>query len=135
MKTTGIWIDRKRAWIMTIDGAEEKFNTVESEIEDYHPAGGYGGKVPYGPQIANPEDKIQNRQDAQLKDFFQDVLKATGTQNRILIEGPADTKVHLSKFIDNEHNFRDCEVVTRDSDKKTENQFKAGIREYFEKPA
>nr|AWJ66212.1 hypothetical protein [uncultured bacterium] len=131
MKGSGIWIDSKKAWIMRLDGEKEHFLIETSGVEDTHPGGGYGGEVPYGPQIASPENKILFRRDLILKKFFDRVIDKVGKPDRILIEGPAEAKLGLFKRVEDNHELNKIEVEVRAADKKTENQFKASVRDYF----
>jgi stalled ribosome rescue protein Dom34 len=131
MEKTGIWIDKRQAWVLRLDGQQEHFEVLQSEVEDFNPAGGYGGKVPYSAQVANPEDKIQNRQEAQLHRFFDQVIDRVKSSSHVLIEGPAEAKTGLYKQIATNNQLKSIIVEARSSDKKTENQFKSGIREFF----
>ncbi|NND94184.1 MAG: hypothetical protein HKN45_04915 [Flavobacteriales bacterium] len=133
MKKAGIWIDSQKAWIYTLENSDEEFEQVISEVEDTRVGGGYGGATPYGPQVANPDDKIMNRRDHQFNRFFENVSNKLKGTNEVLIEGPAEAKIGLMKFIKELSALRDVQLEMRTADKLTENQFRAEVKDYFDK--
>ena len=132
MKKSGIWIDSKKAWISSLENGNEEFVQVTSDVEDTNPGGGYGGAKKYGPQVASPEDKILKRKKQQFKAFYADVVEHVKDVDEVLVEGPAEAKLGMLQFIKEQHGMRDTKVTLRTTDSITENQFKAGVREFFE---
>ncbi len=129
---TGIWIDSKEAWIFTLKNGKEFFSKIISQVEDTHPGGGYGGKVPYGAQVPYPEDKILHRKQNQFRSFFSDIAERIRNSDRVLIEGPAEAKIGLSKFLNKKNiRFKDQSISMRVANRMTENQFKAEVRKHF----
>lgn len=131
MKKTGIWIDSKKAWIYKLDKEKEEFEQIVSEVEDTRASGGYGGAIPYAAQVANPDDKIQNRKNQQFKNFFDEISKKVHDSDEILIEGPAEAKLGLLRFIKEINSMKDVNLEMRNADKRTENQFRAEVKNYF----
>ena len=128
---SGIWIDSRKAWVLTLDGKHEKFSEILSNVEDTHSAGGYGGSIPYGAQVANPEDKIQHRKMQQFQAFYKDVIDHIGASDAILIQGPAEAKQGLHKSIEATNKFRETRVEVQSADSITQNQFMSSVRSHF----
>ncbi len=133
MKKAGIWLDSKEAWIYKLHGQGEEFVQIFSQVEDTKAGGGYGGASPYGPQMAAPDDKILNRRKHQFKQFFDEIREKIEGSNEILIEGPAEAKLGLHRFIEEVASMKNAHLEIRSADKRTDNQFRASIlcRYYF----
>ena len=48
MKKIGIWIDKEKAYILSMDNNTEAFTTVQSNLENYRPVGGARSKTRWG---------------------------------------------------------------------------------------
>ncbi|NNC82866.1 MAG: hypothetical protein HKN79_04750 [Flavobacteriales bacterium] len=131
MKRSGVWIDSKKAWIYSLENESEEFMELESAVEDTNPGGGYGGAKAFNPQVASPENKILHRKKQQFKEFYTDISENIKDCEQVLIEGPAEAKLGLLQFIKDIHGMRDVKVELRNADSMSENQFKAGVRDYY----
>ncbi len=40
MKNIGIWMDKEKAHIVSLDGEQEEFKTIPSELDFFKPSGG-----------------------------------------------------------------------------------------------
>ena len=56
-KQTGIWLDFKNAFIITLENKSVDVKTIDSDIEDYHVKGGARSKQPWGPMDKTSESK------------------------------------------------------------------------------
>jgi hypothetical protein len=66
MKKIGIWLDKEKAYIITLENETEKLNTIMSEVEVFRPKGGSGTRFKGGPQ-----DVVQDRtRKASVKSLF-----------------------------------------------------------------
>ncbi len=124
-----IWIDKRNAWIMKLDGQKEEFDQVESAVEEMKPMGGFRGKTPDQSQGGTPDNKVLNRQTNQFKDFFDKVIAKVDSSESIVIEGPADTKTELVKRLREQKRLDAIEVDVKNADSMTMNQFKAEARQ------
>jgi hypothetical protein len=50
MKNIGIWLDKEKAHIVTIENKKETIETILSEVENFRIHGGSGTRLKGGPQ-------------------------------------------------------------------------------------
>ncbi len=134
MKKTGIWLDKKMAYIISMDGKEiQPVKTVFSKIEDYHVRGGSGTRFKGGPQDVVQDSKYLEREKHQFKIYFKSIARHLVDTDEIVLFGPAEARQKLFKEwqdSDRKLHSRVREVVRADS--MTKNQMKAFVRKYFE---
>lgn len=131
MINTGIWIDRHKAHIFTIEDENEIEQLIESDVEDFNIKGGSRSKTPWGPQDKVSERTYLERRKMQLKNFFHEVIKAINSSDAIAIYGPAETKIHFREEIkkNNKSIYEKIRIV-KTEDSMTENQFKALVKSF-----
>ena len=128
----GIWIDKRVAKILTLNGKED-FKTVQSNIDEFRPKGGSGSKFKGGPQDVVQDSKYLEREKHQYKEYFSDVISRLKKAEEIVIFGPAQTGEKLQKeIINSDHNLAQKVRDVKKADSMTDNQVKALIRGYFE---
>ncbi len=132
METIGIWMDKKKAHIITTGVEGEQLTTIYSEIEDYHIGGGSGTRLKGGPQDVVQDSKYLEREKHQRKGYFKEILSQITKANKIVIFGPAETGEQFYKELNENHkqiSQKVDKVITADS--MTENQMKALVRDYY----
>ena len=133
MKKTGVWMDKKQAYLVTVEQGKTATMTLESDLEFYNPRGGSRSKTRWGPQQVVHDSKYSEREHHQLRAYFDDLAKALNKADAIVLYGPAGTNVQFKKRLDSEYPemaTRVRDVLTADS--MTEGQMQALIRDYFE---
>ncbi len=134
MKKTGIWIDKEKAHIVTIENEREKLTTITSDVENYHVGGGSKSKSPWGPQQVVHDSKYTDREKHQLKNYFNDIIKIIKNADEIVIFGPAKTNVKLEKeIIKNHKSLAEKIKKVEKSDSMTNNQFIALVKDFYKK--
>jgi len=129
----GIWIDHRKAVIVTITDHGEAIDRVESEIERKVrlSGGSRAGKTPYGPQQVSVDGKQEERIKRQLRRYYQEIIHKIGDAKRILILGPGEAKTEFKKELEKSKQLALKKIVTQPADKMTEKQIAAKIRNYF----
>lgn len=131
MINTGIWIDRQKAHIISIEDAHEITQIIESEVEDFNVKGGSRSKTPWGPQEKISESRYLERRKHQLNNYFLRVIEAINTSDCIAIYGPADTKIHFKEAIKkNDKSIFEKIRLVKTEDSMTKNQFKALVKSF-----
>ncbi|NOQ75271.1 MAG: hypothetical protein GQ574_24885 [Crocinitomix sp.] len=126
----GIWLDSEKAVI--IENKKDKLETISSEIEHFHLHGGSKGKTPYGTQDATSETKLLERKKLQTKRYFDKIISRIGTADKIVVFGPAETKLGFQKNIEMNNQIKDKLVgVETVGNKLTENQLKEWVRNFY----
>ena len=132
MKNLGIWIDKEKAHLVTLENETEKFTTIESEVENYHPSGGFGLGYKGSPQDAMAEKKYMEREKHQLKSYFKNIVSEIKEADAIAIFGPAQTGEKFRNELN--ENYKDVSVKVKGihkADSMTDNQIIAWVKDFF----
>ncbi len=132
MKNTGIWLDKEKAIIVTIENEKESINTVLSNIEDYHIHGGSGTRFKGGPQDVVQDSRYLEREKHQLKDYFKSITSGIKKTDALVIFGPAETSGKFSKELQENYKLLSVKIKgIKKADSMTDNQVKAWVRDFF----
>jgi len=129
---TGVWLDKKKAIIVTIHNGKTSVSTLLSNIEDFRIHGGSGTRLKGGPQDVVQDSKYLEREKHQLKRYFEAIILEIQKANAIVLFGPAETCSKLYKYMgkrytDLSENIKD--VVKSDS--MTKPQIKSWVETFF----
>jgi len=90
----GLWIDHRKAVIVTVAGEDEEINQINSNIEKHvRSSGGSRSKTPYGPQDVSAEDIRDRNFLYHLNNYHDKVISSIHAAESILISGQARRKV------------------------------------------
>lgn len=133
-KKTGIWVDHKKAIIVSLNGEKENVIEIESNIENavYHDKEGNKGTFS-GSHHGNSETKFEERKKNQLNDFLKEVIAKIKETDELFVFGPAETKTKLEQKIYSEKSFDISKlksVATADSNMSL-NQIIAMVKEFY----
>jgi hypothetical protein len=131
-KNVGIWLDNEKAYIITLNDGNENVEKIESKIETRVRI--EGEKKSYsrlGGMFINPQKKKTKRKNHQLKEYFNLILRKTRGASSIYIFGPADAKNNLKKVVQQEKSLTHKLKQVDPSDKLTQNQMIARVKEVF----
>lgn len=131
-KQTGIWLDLKNAYIITLEKNSVDVKTIDSNIEDYHVKGGARSKQPWGPMDKTSESKYLERRKQQAKKYYARIKEEIQEVDMLYIFGPAEAKVGLEKAMMEDHNFKPIILAVETADSMTQNQMVAEVRSFFE---
>lgn len=132
MKNVGVWMDKEKAMIVTVNGTETEMTILESEVEDFRAVGGSRSKTKWGPQDVVQDSKYTEREKHQMKRYFEELSKALEAADHLVLYGPADTNRKFKHFLEDHHkNMAEKVKAVEKADSMTENQVKALIRDFF----
>lgn len=121
-KQIGLWIDHRKAIVVTING-EEEIKKIKSNMEKHVRFSGEGGEG---------EDVRDRQFENHLNSFYDEVVAYLRDADTIQIFGPGEAKGELEKRI--KHEGLKSEILPIESaDKMTDNQIVAKVRERFVK--
>ncbi|NOH04713.1 MAG: hypothetical protein HND47_23455 [Chloroflexi bacterium] len=88
-KRIGLWIDHKRAVILTMSERGEAMQTIESGI-DRHISyrGATRPRTPYSPQYQKGDDQLDKQFNGLLKKYYSEIMSHLRGADAILIFGP-----------------------------------------------
>ena len=126
----GLWIDHRKAVIVTVSSEGEKTQLVESNVEKHvrYSGGSSGGSR--GSREGAGEDTRERHFEGQLDKYYDDVISHVRDADEILIFGPGEAKGELKSHL--ERAGLSARVVGVETvDKMTDNQIAAKARERF----
>lgn len=129
MKKVGIWIDHRRAVVVTIENGQESINTIESDV-DHQPkaAGRSGNPTKWGPQATINERRIEENYRLHVVNFYKDVIKSIGKPDQLLVMGPAQAKREFADEVEKMPDLRSVPLKIETVDKMTDPQIAAMVR-------
>lgn len=119
----GIWIDHKRAVIVSASAGGVTTKTLESEV-GAHPH--YSGQ-----QDGGGEKKYEERHGQRLDQYYDEVISQLTEPDGLLIFGPGEAKLELKERLGRSkaHSERTVDIET--TDKLTDPQIVAKVKAYF----
>ena len=120
-KNLGIWMDHSSANLMelTIDPIETK--TIESKFT--HQA--------KEQSQSKSENLMHNKEQHQQSEYYKKLGEVIKNYEEVILFGPTDAKVELFNTLKADHHFEKIKIEIKQTDKMTENQQHAFVREYF----
>jgi stalled ribosome rescue protein Dom34 len=132
MKNIGIWLDKEKAYIITVENGKETMQTVKSEVENFRIHGGSGTRFKGGPQDVVQDSKYLEREKHQFKAYFKEIVSKIKNADAFVLFGPAETKDKLNKELQEKYKNLSLKVqAVNVADSMTENQLKAWVRDFF----
>jgi hypothetical protein len=124
-KEVGLWIDRRRAAIVTMKNGDLEMQQVNSDIEKQARFSG-------GALDISEEDIVERRLENHLRRYYDEVIANIQDAEAILIFGPGEAKIELKKRIDGK-SFIGKKVYIETEDKMTDRQITAKVKKHFSK--
>ena len=122
----GVWIDHKKAVIVSIAAGNVTTKTLESEVGP-HPH--YAGS-----QEGGGEKKYEERHNLHLDQFYDDVISQIGQPDFLLLFGPGEAKLQLKDRLGRSHASSERIVAVESADKLTDPQIVAKVKEHYGLP-
>jgi len=119
----GIWIDHKKAVIVSASADGVSTKTLESDV-GAHPH--FGGQ-----QDGGGEKKYEERHTHRLEQYYDEVIRQLGEPEGILILGPGEAKIELEERLNRSTVRADRAIAVEAADKLTDPQLVAKVKEHF----
>ncbi len=128
-KEVGVWIDHKKAVIVTGDGGT--IEKLESNMENYSRSnGGTHGKTPSGTQVFLPENQRERHFAEHLNKYYAAVIAQVREAEAILVFGPGEAKFELEKRLKLLEHKKHI-IGIESADKLTDRQIAAKVKTFF----
>ncbi|HEY5367655.1 MAG TPA: hypothetical protein VIJ75_01585 [Hanamia sp.] len=122
IKNLGIWMDHASAHVMEIaDPMVTNIVECESTHEEKEKT------------LQKGESIMHNKNQQQQAEYYKRLGGVIKGYDDVLLFGPTDAKVELLNILKADLNFSKIKIEIRQTDKMTENQEHAFVREYFSK--
>ena len=128
----GIWIDHKKAVIVSASAGRVTTTTLESEVGPHALYSGRAGyRMPNGPQDGGGETKYEGRYGQHLDRYFAEVISQLGEPETLLIFGPGEAKLQLKERLSRSTALTGCIIGIETTDKLTDPQIVAKVKEHY----
>lgn len=130
-KKAGVWIDRRKAVVVTLENEQAEVQTVESAVVPHvRFSSGTRSRVPKMPRGSTAEDMRDRQFDRELETFLDRVLPLLRGSQKIWLIGPAETKEDLAKLLKAQKPAPDIDGI-ESFDKLTDAQIAQKVKEHF----
>lgn len=120
-KNLGIWMDHSHAHLMEF--ATDPITThVISNSFSHHEKALSANKS---------EDGTHQKEQQELAEYYTKLREIIRNFQHVVLFGPTSAKVELLNLLRADHQFEHVTLETRDSDKMTQNEQQAFVRNYF----
>jgi len=119
----GVWIDHKKAVIVSIAAGQVATRTLESDVRA-HPH--YPGS-----QEGGGEKKYEERRSQDLDRYYDDVIGQLGKPDALLLFGPGEAKLQLKERLGRAKMSSESIVAVESTDKLTDPQIVAKVKEHY----
>jgi hypothetical protein len=119
----GVWIDHKKAVIVSIAAGEVTTRTLTSDV-GAHPH--YSGSRESG-----GEKKYEERHKQNLDRYYDDVIGQLGEPDALLLFGPGEAKLQLKERLGRAKGPSERIVAVESTDKLTDPQIVAKVKEHY----
>ncbi len=127
----GIWLDHKKAEIVTIEGETMQSETIYSEAEPKIRSTGGRASGGWMARSIMSEKKVDNRRELELKRFYNQLIDKVQQADELLLMGPGVAKNEFHKeFLRRAPLSRKLADVFTD-EKMTHRQLKAKVKKFF----
>lgn len=123
MKATciGIWMDHANAHLMELASTEMVTTTIASTFTHEEKK-----------ETLNKGEKAMHHKEQQEElAFYQKIAAVVLQYEEVLLFGPTNAKLELMNILKDDHRFDRIHIEIRQTDKMTENQQYAFMKEYF----
>jgi hypothetical protein len=119
----GVWIDHKKAVVVSASASGVTAKTLESEV---------GPHTRYsGPLDGGGEKKYEDRHGEHLDRYYDEVITQLGQPEALLIFGPGEAKLQLKERLSRSKALSARIVGIEASDKLTDPQIIAKVKEHY----
>lgn len=128
----GVWIDNKKAIVVTLNNGNETVEIIQSGIEKRNRIEGEGKQYTrMGNQFSDFEKVEEKKFEQAFKAYLKVVIDTIKDAGSIVILGPADAKVRLHKAISKSGELLDKVKLVETADSMTDNQIVALIKSRY----
>jgi len=121
-KNLGIWMDHSTANIIEFSSDSIEIKTIESEFTHEEKE----------QTLSKSEKTMHNKEQHEQSEYYKKLGEVIINYDDVILFGPTDAKVELSNYLKTNNRFANIKIEIEKTDKMTENQQQAFVREYFQ---
>ncbi len=121
-KKLGIWMDHASAHLMEYaDPIVTKIISSDSTHEEREFT------------LQKGESFMQRKNQQQLGEYYESIAEVIKGYDEVIIFGPTNARIELLNILEADMHFAKIKIESKSTDKMTENQEHAFVRDYFSK--
>src|SRR5664279_2601765 len=120
-KSAGIWMDHASAHVMEVTTGQDESMVITSKFTHEEKEESLG----------KSEHVMHNKEQHEQSAYYKKLGDVIKNYEDVLLFGPTDAKVELFNLLRADHLFEKIKIGIKQTDKMTENQEHAFVREYF----
>jgi hypothetical protein len=118
----GVWIDHKKAVIVSIAADQVTTRTLKSDVDTHsHFSGSHSGG----------EKKYEGRHNEDLHRYYDEVIGQLGEPDALLLFGPGEAKLQLKARLGHAKKSLESLVDLESTDKLTDPEIVAKVKEHY----
>jgi hypothetical protein len=117
----GIWMDHSIAYLIEYGNETDETNIIESGFDNEEKQ----------KSLAKSESLMHNKEQQTQHDFYKQLSVFIKNFDDIILFGPTDAKVELFNILKADSSFAKSKIEVEQTDKMTENQRYAYVRDYY----
>ncbi len=122
-KRLGIWMDHSNAHIIEFSTEKMETQTLDAKFTNEEK----------GESLGKSEQLMHNKEQHLQAEFYKELGEIIKNYDEVLLFGPTSAKTELHNILKENHHFDKIKIETATSDKMTENQKYAFLKEHFAK--
>jgi hypothetical protein len=131
-KRIGVWLDHHKACFISHEPLNEHVQTILSEVENQQRFDGETANGTNWDWAASSNEYRKNHRKMELLNrYYSTIAKLLEEYDEILLFGPTDAKKELQHVLQTCKPFKEKNIFIQNSDKLSENQMLATVREHF----
>ncbi|SHN00720.1 hypothetical protein [Flavobacterium xinjiangense] len=119
-KRLGIWMDHSIAHLMEFTNKHFEIKTIESKLHDVKEE-----------TLPKSESLMHNKKKRLLLDYYKKLSEAIKDYEQVILFGPTNAKIEFFDIISEDIRFLKIKFEIKNTDKMTQNQQHAFVKEYF----
>ncbi len=120
-KNLGIWMDHSSAHLMEFTTNPIETKTVASKFTHNEKES----------SLSKSENLMHNKEQHEQSEYYRKLGETIKNYEEVILFGPTDAKVELFNVLKKDHSFAKIKIEIKQTDKMTENQQHAFVKEYF----
>lgn len=122
-KYLGICMDHSSAHLMEYEDGNNETKTIESKFTH----------LVKEQTLSKSENLMHHKEQHQQAEYYKKLGETIRNYKHVLLFGPTTAKTELLNVLKADHNFVNIHIVVKESDRMTENQQHAFLKDYFVK--
>ncbi len=121
VKYLGIWMDHSIAYLMGFSENPTEKRTIESKFTHEERE----------MSMEKGENRMHNKEQQLQAAYYKELGDVIENYEEVVLFGPTDAKVELFNVLKADHHFDNIKIEVKRTDKMSENQQQAYVRDYF----